>query len=183
MSGMKLLVTGGARSGKSAFALNIAQNWSLKQNVKRFFVATAQALDDEMAERIKKHKEERPREWNCIEEPLELASTLKRLSDEANVVLVDCLGMWTSNNLKDDDDCFGKKVEELMEEIKNFKGSLALVSNEVGLGIVPADPGSRRFRDRLGTINREAASVCRQAALVVSGIPLWLKGEPGGHAR
>jgi adenosylcobinamide kinase/adenosylcobinamide-phosphate guanylyltransferase len=174
MSGMKLFLTGGARSGKSAFALKIAE----ERSGKRFFIATAEPLDNEMAERIEKHKAERSEEWNCIEEPIELALILNTLNEQGNVVLVDCLGLWVSNTLTLDDDNFGKKVEELTEEIKSFKGSLALVSNEVGLGIVPAEPESRKFRDRLGLLNREVASVCRHAVLVVSGIPLWLKGDP-----
>jgi len=176
---MKIFLTGGARSGKSGLALKIAE----QERGKKYFIATAEALDDEMVDRIEKHKAERSQEWNSIEEPIELANTIKSLSDEGNVVLVDCLGLWTSNTLKLEEESFVEKVKEITIEIKNFKGSLALVSNEVGLGIVPAEPESRLFRDRLGLLNREVAAVCRQAVLVVSGIPLWLKGDPDNLAR
>lgn len=171
---MKQLITGGARSGKSRYALDLADSF----NLKKYFVATAQPLDNEMKTRIEKHKAERKPDWITIEEPLEIAGILSQKSDPQNLMLIDCLALWTSNLLpKFDDKSFEQKSSELADSIISFKGSVITVTNEVGLGIVPADPQTRLYRDRIGSLNSTIAAVCNTVTMLVCGIPHNIKGD------
>ena len=164
-----------ARSGKSEYALTLAE--SLPGDKAMYFIATAQALDNEMKLRIKNHQKRRGKHWKTVEEPVELAETLSRLDDPGNVLLVDCLTLWTSNLQGMDENGFSGIVSRLGAVITLFSGSLIIVTNEVGMGIVPADADTRLYRDRLGAVNRTAAEACNNVVLMVSGIPVRLKGE------
>ena len=172
---MKLLITGGARSGKSEHALTLAE--SVQGDKDMYFVATAQPLDDEMKTRIENHQRRRGKHWKTVEEPVEVAETISRLNESKNVLLVDCLTLWTSNLQDRDENSFDDAVSKLTASITLFSGSLIFVTNEVGMGIVPADADTRLYRDRLGTVNRKVADVCSDVVLMVSGIAVNVKGE------
>lgn len=169
---MKTLVLGGARSGKSQYCVE-----ELRAKYKRpCLVVTAEVKDEEMALRIAKHRESRPKEWQVLEEPINLGPCLKNLTGDMDVVLVDCLTLWLSNILLK----FGASeaellANELIEEVKGFNKDLFLVSNEVGLGIVPDNELARLFRDLAGKLNQKMAMVCDSVIFVVAGIPIKLK--------
>ena len=170
-----ILITGGCRSGKSRFALDYAnQHFS-----KKLYLATCEALDEEMAHRIAHHKKMRSPEWQTIEEPVEVVDKIRRYGAETDVILLDCVTLWLSNLLmrrKDDSEVM-KEISALIDRIQEKRTSLILVSNEVGLGIVPADPLSRRFRDLSGMANQRIAEAADTAIFMVSGIPTFLKGN------
>jgi len=188
---MITLVTGGARSGKSLFAERYASR--LAEEV--VYVATAEALDEEMRDRIARHRarrESRPEaRWRTVEESRRLVPVLNRLGREPDVragrsaVLVDCLTLWLNNLMMDlPEERMGdsawtdpveRAVDELVRELERFEGRLILVTNEVGDGIVPAHPLGRRFRDAAGWMNRRVAEVCDRVFLVTAGIPVELK--------
>lgn len=174
MSNKKTLITGGARSGKSEYALTLAE--SLESKSAMYFVATAEPLDEEMKLRIANHKKQRRKHWKTIEEPETIAEIITSLSDQNYVVLVDCLTLWTSNLLGNNENDFNDALTNLSTAVTLFSGSLIFVTNEVGMGIVPADAGTRLYRDRLGTVNRKVADACGDVLLMVSGIPLQVKG-------
>jgi adenosylcobinamide kinase/adenosylcobinamide-phosphate guanylyltransferase len=170
-----ILITGGCRSGKSRFALDYAnQHFS-----KKLYLATCEALDEEMAQRIEHHKKMRSPEWQTIEEPIEIVNKIRRYGDEVEVILLDCITLWLSNLLmrRKDDPEIMEEISRFMDTIKEKQTSLILVSNEVGLGIVPVDPLSRRFRDLSGMTNQRIAEVVNTVVLMVSGIPIFLKGK------
>jgi len=170
-----ILITGGCRSGKSRFALDYAnQHFS-----KKIYLATCEALDEEMAQRIEHHKKMRSPEWQTIEEPIEIVNKITRYGDEADVILLDCITLWLSNLLmrRKDDPEIMEEISRFIATIKEKQTSLILVSNEVGLGIVPVDPLGRRFRDLSGTANQKIAEVVNTVILMVSGIPIFLKGK------
>jgi adenosylcobinamide kinase / adenosylcobinamide-phosphate guanylyltransferase len=158
---------GGARSGKSALAVELASQAIGPVTV----IATAEAGDAEMAERIRLHRAERPQEWTTVEEPVELEAALEAAPDGATVV-VDCLSLWVANVLDDGD------VEERSERavvIAKRRSRTIVVSNEVGLGVVPASELGRRYRDVLGRVNAQWAAAADEAALVVAGKLLRLE--------
>lgn len=170
-----VLILGGARSGKSSFAHRLAKK--VGGNV--LFLATAQAGDDEMAERIARHKASRPASWRTVEEPLELASTLQAEAASAEVVIVDCLTLWLSNLLlreggASETEVLGQ-VDRLLDVYQKGTASYAVVSGEVGLGLVPPYPLGRLYRDILGWMNQKIASKADKVFLMVAGIPLELK--------
>ena len=187
MSPRTVLVLGGVRAGKSAFA--VARARALGTRV--VFVATAEAGDEEMAARIARHRAERPPAWRTAEVPVALPSALIALDSEADVVIVDCLNLWVSNLLQ-------KRPElsdgDLQAEAAALEGaathprfSLILVSNEVGWGVHPETELGRRFRDALGLVNQAAARAADEVVLMVAGCPLTVKSpdrERGaGHPR
>jgi adenosylcobinamide kinase / adenosylcobinamide-phosphate guanylyltransferase len=169
-----VFLLGGARSGKSSLAVELARKWEGPVTV----IATAEALDDEMAERIRLHNEERPPVWETLEEPLELQTALAGVADDAAIV-IDCLSLWVANLLERGDG--DSEVEQLSEAVARLAGersSLTIaISNEVGLGIVPATELGRRYRDLLGRVNATWAAAADQAAFVVAGRVLTL-GSP-----
>jgi len=171
------LITGGARSGKSAFALSLGlQNYS-----KRAFVATAVPFDREMKERISRHREERGDQFHTIEEPIELPHVLTELPGSIEVVVVDCLTVWLGNlyhHFQDEEKKVRVKVEALLDQLDHPLCDLILVTNEVGWGIVPENALARSFRNMAGDLNRRAAQKAGSAYLLCCGIPLTLKGEP-----
>jgi adenosylcobinamide kinase/adenosylcobinamide-phosphate guanylyltransferase len=171
MRGHSLLVLGGARSGKSRYAQDRAEATGLR----RLFVATAQAFDDEMRERIARHRDDRDAAWETAEAPLDLAATIAARSAPGTVLLIDCLTLWTTNLILGDHDC-RVATDALVEAIGEAPGPLVLVANEVGYGIVPDNALARRFRDEAGIINQRVAAAVDEVQLVVAGLPLQLKG-------
>ncbi|MGP1664537.1 MAG: bifunctional adenosylcobinamide kinase/adenosylcobinamide-phosphate guanylyltransferase [Rhodanobacter sp.] len=171
---MHSLILGGARSGKSALAERLA----LGTEREVVYVATAQAHDPEMAARIAHHRARRPAEWLCVEEPLQLADVLRRHARADRCVLVDCLTLWLSNLLAHaDPDCFERERAALLKLLPQLPGGLLLVSNEVGLGVVPMGELSRRFVDEAGRLHQALAEACERVIFVVAGLPLPLKGD------
>jgi adenosylcobinamide kinase / adenosylcobinamide-phosphate guanylyltransferase len=165
------LVLGGARSGKSAYAE------ALLEGAPALYLATGQALDDEMAERIRHHRERRGTGWETLEEPLALAEALDRAARPDRPVLVDCLTLWTSNLMH-----AGLDVDHqtglMCEVLARPAGPVVLVSNEVGMGLVPDNRLARAFRDHQGRVNQRIAHICRRVVFVAAGLPLILKDQP-----
>ncbi|MGH7875654.1 MAG: bifunctional adenosylcobinamide kinase/adenosylcobinamide-phosphate guanylyltransferase [Candidatus Binatia bacterium] len=170
-----ILITGGARSGKSKYAELRAQ----ELGDRRLYVATAEAKDEEMAQRIAAHKKRRGNEWTTIEEPVELSSALLTRRGRADCALVDCLTIWLSNLLLRRDAKFAaEKVEELVAMLTSVDFHLVLVANEVGWGIVPDNVLARQFRDLAGWANQRIAAAASEVVLTVAGIPMTVKKRP-----
>jgi adenosylcobinamide kinase/adenosylcobinamide-phosphate guanylyltransferase len=170
------LITGPARSGKTQLAVQ----WALSFHAPRAYIATAQNRDAEMAERIRRHQEERGTAFQTYEEPLDLSALLKKLSGSASITLVDCLTLWVSNLLGDLGEHSAEikpPLDDLLKELKNFKTPIILIGNEVGWGIVPDNPLARTFRDISGRLQQEIARMADQVILMVAGIPLIVKGK------
>jgi len=169
-----IFILGGARSGKSRYAAEIAK----KHGKKTVFIATATALDEEMKERIRLHKISRPKEWGLIEEPMNLSGVILGLKPIYDVAIIDCVGLWISNLLIADmkDGAIEKRIKELSANVLKAKASLVIiVSNEVGGGIVPRDPLSRRFRDLAGLANQIIALRADEVIVMQAGIPVKIK--------
>lgn len=165
-------ILGGARSGKSEHALKLVGR------AKRIaFVATCQALDDEMDERIRLHKASRPRHWATFEEPLGVAAMIKKIRSDYNFILIDCLTLLVTNLLlkKKKAEEIEREVGAIMYELRKHKGSSVIVSNEVGLGIVPETRLGREFRDIAGRVNKMVAERSNRVFFIVSGIPRRIK--------
>jgi adenosylcobinamide kinase/adenosylcobinamide-phosphate guanylyltransferase len=175
---MKQLILGGARSGKSGFA----QRQALASGLAVTYLATAQAGDAEMVERIARHRAERPAGWELVEEPLALAAALRLHATPNRCLLVDCLTLWLSNLLAAGDGRLTAETVALLEALPALPGQVLLVSNEVGQGIVPANPLARRFRDETGRLHQAIAGRCDRVILVVAGLPLTLKEPRQPHA-
>ena len=172
--GRIVLVTGGARSGKSSFALEEA----LKHSGKRIFIATALNLDDEMKDRIRKHRAERGNSFATIEEPLDLSSCLVSLPGDVEVAVVDCLTVWLGNlfhKWSNNEEGVEQEVEKLIETLPELRFRLIFVTNEVGFGIVPDNHLARRYRDMLGFLNRKIAQEAHTVYCCICGIPLCIK--------
>ncbi|HED32705.1 MAG TPA: bifunctional adenosylcobinamide kinase/adenosylcobinamide-phosphate guanylyltransferase [Gammaproteobacteria bacterium] len=173
---MKQFILGGARSGKSRYAETIADNVSGESAKKVIYIATAHAGDDEMQQRIIRHREQRPAHWALVEEPLKLAEVLREYDDAENFLLVDCLTLWLSNCLmQGDDQYFSHQKNELLKAVSDVKAELLLVSNEVGQGIVPLGELSRRFVDESGWLHQRLAQVCDRVVFITAGLPQILK--------
>ena len=164
------LVFGGARSGKSRFAEGLA----VRSDLQKTYVATGAAHDTEMAERIAAHRRQRGPSWETVEEQIDLSGVLARECRPDRVVLVDCLTLWLSNILFADRD-LSLETERLCATVSRLDGTCILVSNEVGMGIVPENRLSRSFRDAQGRLNQAMAGVCRKVVLVAAGLPLVMK--------
>jgi adenosylcobinamide kinase/adenosylcobinamide-phosphate guanylyltransferase len=174
MNGRMVLVGGGARSGKSAFALAYARGLGQR----RAFVATAEALDDEMAARIARHREERGGAFTTIEAPRELSAALETIS--ADVVVVDCLTLWLSNLLVADvaPAAIQDRIEALAAVLARRRFHAVLVSNEVGMGLVPETPLGRQFRDLTGWAHQRLARASDEIYLATMGIVLRVHPAP-----
>ena len=165
-----LLVLGGARSGKSRYA---------QQRVEACggtlaYIATAQALDEEMADRIARHRADRGERWTTIDAPIDLPAAIRRTAEQADAMLVDCLTLWLSNLLLADADIEAASGA-LAHAIRICPRPIALVANEVGLGIVPDNPLARRFRDAAGRLNQQIAAITSDVVFVAAGLPMVLK--------
>ena len=182
----RTLVLGGARSGKSAYAERLA----IESGKEVVYIATATAGDDEMAARIKHHRGSRPAEWTTVEEPLALGNQLLRWSSPDRLILVDCLTLWLSNLLFSSGETypevgeitlpalFHEQQDMLASALTKCTSDVVLVSNEVGMGIMPFGAISRCFVDEQGRLNQAMAAICDRAVFVAAGLPLVLKGTP-----
>ncbi|MHA3054656.1 bifunctional adenosylcobinamide kinase/adenosylcobinamide-phosphate guanylyltransferase [Acinetobacter sp. ANC 4633] len=167
------LVLGGARSGKSHYAEQLA----LATQKPRVYIATAQAVDQEMQERIYHHQQRRGQDWHLVEEPIYLAERLQALDRENQVILVDCLTVWMSNLLyAQDPEVQKRECLKLLELLPNLKSEIILVSNETGLGVVPLGEITRRFVDESGRLHQALGQICQNAVFCVAGFPMQLKG-------
>ncbi len=169
-----ILISGGVRSGKSNYAIQLARSYPGK----RAYIATAEPIDNEMRTRIEKHKKERGKDFLTIEQPLKLAEVLNSLSRDIQVTIIDCLTVWLGNLLF----CY-KDEQKILFEIDLFINSLntpasdlIIVTNEVGMGIVPDNAEGRLFRDFQGIVNQKVASLAEKVVLMVCGIPVFIKG-------
>lgn len=181
-----ILCSGGARSGKSEFAEQLA----LSLKGRKAYVATGQAFDDEMKDRIKKHQLRRGKEWITFEIPLHLHKNWEQIKNVSDVILIDCLTMFTSNyifahgdiNTQEDSNRIESIILEelrlLLQEINNSNDKTVIfVTNEIGLGIVPGNKLARYFRDITGRVNREVASAANKMYLTISGVTIELKSQ------
>jgi len=167
------LVLGGARSGKTAFAERLA----LHSGARPAYLATASVLDGEMRDRVTSHQVSRGARFVTIEEPVALSRTIIEAGASHDVILVDCLTLWITNLLMENDDV-ASAVGELCATLVEFdRAKVILVSNEVGLGIVPDNAMARTFRDLAGSAHQRLAEVCADVYFVAAGLPLTMKGE------
>lgn len=170
---MKTLVLGGIKSGKSRYAETLAKQAKTSIAV----IATAQALDTAMAERIIRHQQARPENWLVLEEPLYLARALGSLQDKAALVIVDCLTLWLTNLLEQqNEDLLQKELKAFTRAVGDFKNALILVGNETSMGIIPMGEVTRRYCDEAGLLHQKLAGICDEVVLMAAGIPLVLKG-------
>ncbi|MEH6387061.1 MULTISPECIES: bifunctional adenosylcobinamide kinase/adenosylcobinamide-phosphate guanylyltransferase [Pseudomonas] len=168
------LILGGARSGKS----RLAEQRARASNLPVTYIATSQALDAAMAERIAIHQQQRPSEWFLIEEPLALADALDQRCAADQCVLVDCLTLWLTNLLLDPDpQRMANEQQRLLDLLPTLTGQVILVSNETGLGVVPMGELTRRYVDAAGWLHQSLAQISDRVTFCVAGLPMTLKGE------
>lgn len=175
-----ILITGGARSGKSSHALDVCE----KIANKRLFIATCPNIDSEMTDRVIRHQKEREgRGWKTIECPVALDTAFQEHTDNFDVILLDCVTLWVNNILFSfeeerkilSDSIIGEQTKIWLKAAKETKATVVCVTNEVGLGIVPDNPLARKYRDLVGTVNQTIGKMADEVALVSCGIPLYLK--------
>jgi len=169
-----IFITGGARSGKSRFAQQIAKTFSGP----KAYLATAQALDAEMKGRISRHKKSRPKAWRTLEEPVRIAEVLQSEGGNCSLILLDCLTLWLSNLMMAG---WGERkilgaADRFLRAAREAPCSLILVSNEVGMGIVPENPTARMFRDLSGLIHQKVAREADEVYFLMGGLPWKMKG-------
>ena len=169
------LILGGARSGKSRLAEQLARQSGLAVT----YIATSQALDGEMSARIQHHRQRRPADWGLVEEPLELARALRDNAAPGRCLLVDCLTLWLTNLLMlDDDTRLAMQRDAFLEVLAELPGHIILVTNETGLGVVPLGELTRRYVDEAGWLHQAVAERAERVLFTVAGLPMLLKGEP-----
>ena len=168
---MRILILGGARSGKSRYAERLV----LESGKEAVYIATGWAGDEEMSARIARHREQRPQAWLTVEEPCALAKALQTHAAVNRFLIVDCLTLWLSNLLGQGDGRFQQERVALLDTLPSLPGTLCLVSNEVGLGIVPVNPLARRFVDEAGWLHQDLAQVCERVVWIAAGLPQILK--------
>lgn len=169
------LYLGGARSGKSALAEQRAETSGLEP----VYIATAEAGDAEMVERIEHHRSRRGAQWRTVEQPLDLAGCLRREAAPGRCLVVDCLTLWLTNALlHSEPDTWPRERMALLETLPSLPGTVLLISNEVGHGVVPMDPLSRRFVDESGRLHQQLGRICDRVVWVAAGLPQVLKGAP-----
>jgi len=178
MNSRVIFITGGARSGKSSLALKPAFMCAGK----KAYIATAEPLDSEMLDRIERHKAQRGDGWDVIEEPLKITDVIEKIINKYTLIVLDCLTLWVSNLMtgEHDDANIEEEYKSFIKVLNLFKrtdgSQLIIVSNEIGMGIVPDNPLARRFRDQAGKLNQIVAETADEVYLVVSGIPVRIKG-------
>lgn len=173
---MKTLILGGARSGKSAYAEKLA----VESDLQVIYIATAQVYDNEFAQRISHHQTRRPAHWTLVEEPFFLAETLQQHASPNHCLLVDCLTLWIAQWICPDcrppqDSSWKCERQALLDMLPSLPGEIILVSNEVGLGIVPLGEINRVFQDEQGRLNQTVAKLCDKAVFMAAGLPMVLK--------
>lgn len=175
-----ILITGGARSGKSSFALDVCENISTS----RLFIATCPTIDSEMDDRVARHKKEREgRGWVTVEEPIDLTTTFCHEAIKYDVTLLDCITLWVNNilfsyeqeNLIINDTVIKELALQWLDGVKKCHGTVVCVTNEVGLGIVPENAVARKYRDLVGTVNQTIGKMADEVVLVSCGVPLYMK--------
>jgi adenosylcobinamide kinase / adenosylcobinamide-phosphate guanylyltransferase len=166
------LVLGGARSGKTGYGLTLADQTGLE----KWLIATAEASDDEMRDRIAHHRAERDETWRVVEEAFDLATAMARISHPDRIILVDCLTVWLSNLMFKEID-YAAEIAKLLETFGNLRGPAIFIANELGLGLVPDNSLGRLFRDAHGRMNQQFASRCDHVTFVAAGLPLTLKSD------
>jgi adenosylcobinamide kinase/adenosylcobinamide-phosphate guanylyltransferase len=169
-----ILIIGGARSGKSRYALDLVKAYPRGEKI---FVATCVPRDDEMKERVERHRKERGAGWKTLEIPVHIADAITQNSQGAGLILIDCLTLWVSNLIFEikDEPAINHYLDRLIESIRKSDSPVILVTNEVGCGIVPENPLARRFRDIAGRVNQQVASVCSKVFWMVAGIPVPIR--------
>jgi adenosylcobinamide kinase/adenosylcobinamide-phosphate guanylyltransferase len=180
------LVLGGARSGKSRYAEGLAR----RHKGRPTYIATAEITDDEMRHRIARHREDRGDRWRTIEAPLDLIAALRKSDGPKCFTLIECLSVWINNLIYHGKDVAGE-IEHFRTSLAGSRGHVVIVSNEVGLGIVPDNALARRFRDEAGRANQAIANVSDQVVFIAAGLPMTLKkprpaakrAEPKGKER
>ena len=170
---MRQLILGGARSGKSRLAEQLATQSG--QHV--IYIATSQPVDSELDERVRLHRERRPAHWGLVEEPLALAEALRAHAGDGRCILVDCLTLWLTNLLLlEDSQRLALERDALLDAVRALPGTLLFVSNESGMGVVPLGELTRRYVDEAGWLHQAMAECCERVVLTVAGLPLILKG-------
>ena len=173
----RMLVLGGARSGKSRYAETTARDRAGTGGL--CYIATAEPGDEEMRARILEHQARRGPEWSLIEAPIAVAPAIREAQAQGRLALVDCLTLWLSNLMMNESDV-DAATAELVDAVATTTGGLLLVSNEIGLGLAPMTPLGRRFRDAQGRLNQTIAAACDTVVFVAAGLPVALKGEAPG---
>ncbi|AQQ09882.1 Adenosylcobinamide kinase [Sedimentisphaera cyanobacteriorum] len=169
-----IFVTGGARSGKSSFALDCASKYK-----NRVFIATAKAIDKEMSDRIQAHKNQRGSDYKTIEKPVNLSQAISDLENNVEIAVIDCLTVWLGNLFYKIKELhlIQNYIDEFASSIRKCPCKLVIVSNEVGMGIVPGNELTRQFRDQAGNLNKKIAQIADTVVLMVSGISVAIKGN------
>ena len=170
------LILGGARSGKSAYAEKLASECQLPVT----YIATAQVYDDEFKQRVQHHKDRRPSDWALVEEPHHLTQALAKLATNNQCIIVDCLTLWLAQWICTDcnppkNSTWQSEREDFLKTLTNLEGKIILVSNEVGMGIVPLGEINRQFQDEQGRLNQAVAAIANHVTFVAAGLPLKLK--------
>jgi adenosylcobinamide kinase/adenosylcobinamide-phosphate guanylyltransferase len=170
-----IFVIGGCRSGKSQYALQTAEKMSGNRKI---YIATCVPYDDEMKQRVAKHQTARGQSWTTVEEPMHLPVAISERSQEADVILVDCLTLWVSNLLMEtnDEDELEETISQLTDTLEKATCPIVLVSNEIGTGIVPENRLARQYRDIIGLANQAVAKAAGKVIWMVAGIPVSIKG-------
>jgi adenosylcobinamide kinase/adenosylcobinamide-phosphate guanylyltransferase len=171
---LQILILGGARSGKSRYAETLA----LASGKQVVYIATGWAGDDEMSARIARHREHRPADWLTVEEPRALSQALQAQAAPNCFIIVDCLTLWLSNLLAAGDEHFAREKAALLDTLPTLPGTLCLIGNEVGLGIVPVNALARRFVDEAGWLHQDLAKICERVVWITAGLPQFLKDSP-----
>ena len=174
-----IFITGGVRSGKSQFAMNLAEEFPGP----KAYLATAQALDEEMARRIGNHQKSRPKDWQTFEEPLSVSKVVRDNGNDLALILLDCVTLWISNAMMAgwNESRVLEETETFLSECRKARCSVILVGNEVGWGIVPDNPAARIFRDLSGSVQQKMAREADEVYFLVSGIPQRIKASPHTH--
>jgi adenosylcobinamide kinase/adenosylcobinamide-phosphate guanylyltransferase len=168
------LITGGIRSGKSRYALSSVQ----KMNGQKIFIATAEPLDESMSVRIKNHQQERGDEFTTVEEPVYLARAISAVSQN-EVILIDCLTLWVNNlfyYFKKDSGKIREQFDLFLDVLVHHPGRIVIVTNEVGLGVIPENELTRTFIDELGSLNQRVAQLSNEVIMMIAGLPQFIKG-------
>ena len=174
---MKSLVLGGVKSGKSRFAEQCAREWAEQPGNRDrdvIYLATAESMDDEFSQRIAQHRRQRPAAWQTVEESLEITAVIEQASGMNQCLLVECLTLWLTRLLEDEGQ-LDSRIDAFCDAVGRYQGEIILVSNETGLGIMPANALARRFGDEAGILHQRLAGVCDRVVLTVAGLPHFLK--------